>query len=770
MTAHDFAATSAVTTASELRCARDFALKYAGLGWFVFPCGQDKKPLTEHGFLDATTEQAVIEAWWTTWPNAQIGVACGASKLVAIDLDVGKDKNGIEAFDAFLGISPHGSNLVAMTPRQGRHHIYADPTNAYGCAQSAASLQGIDVRGDGGYIIVPSGVAGREWIDDSGLEGVLAAVPDHVLPLLPPRRGSTGPRSKGKMAPAGTATDERFAEVRAALFAIKPSVKRLAGWLQAIFGVHAALDADERGAELVEEWSSGTDVPGQYEEGEPWGTYAVAVLPWKVPPNHRQLIDKETLFAMAIQCGWTWTGEDRADAALQAAINNAPSPADRPTVVDDQPEPFPSTLIEGGDLVSTMVRHIVDTAVVPQPAFALGTVLATLGAVLGRCVQIRGGGGSPARTNIYILNIGDTSSGKNHPRTQCPVLLAKAGMADLIGPREYMSGSSVFATLQSHPAHVAYIDEFGLILQATTGKQAPPHLRAIATALLTLFSSASGRVEGAAYANQRERPMEPITEPCLSLAGFSTPETLIGALSSKNIADGLLGRCLMFPADTSAKKRRGLYHRKAAEAAGAISIDRVVHELAKLRKAVAPHVLPDMGGEAGRRCRDVYWSEDAADYIDRTLLSREEERRAIPRFGGLWARLTEQVSKVALVRAIATNPGCEEIDLPHLLWAEKLVTWCMSRLERLLREHLADSPFEADTLRALQIIRAARDKGLTGSELTRKIRWLKGTERKDVVGTLVETGHVVTKDIRSDRPDGKGKPKVIHYAAEFAPK
>ena len=46
------------------------ALSLAKQGLPVFPCGKDKKPLTPHGFKDATTDPATIEQCWNRYPEA----------------------------------------------------------------------------------------------------------------------------------------------------------------------------------------------------------------------------------------------------------------------------------------------------------------------------------------------------------------------------------------------------------------------------------------------------------------------------------------------------------------------------------------------------------------------------------------------------------------------------------------------------------------------------------------------------------------------------
>lgn len=50
------------------------ALGYAELGLPVFPCNIEKKPLTPHGFKDASTSVDQIKEWWNKWPDASIGM------------------------------------------------------------------------------------------------------------------------------------------------------------------------------------------------------------------------------------------------------------------------------------------------------------------------------------------------------------------------------------------------------------------------------------------------------------------------------------------------------------------------------------------------------------------------------------------------------------------------------------------------------------------------------------------------------------------------
>jgi hypothetical protein len=291
------------TEAHAVSAACTHALAYARIGWHVFPV-RAKKPVTQHGLLDATTDRDTIVAWWRRWPDADPAMDCGRSGVVAVDLDVADDRNGIEALRSHLGADPHGAAFEARTPRGGRHLVYANPDQRFGsCTAALGMSSGVDVRGVGGYVVLPADGNGRAWLGDDPRDGCeLREPPSRIVEFLPPAGRGAARKGRGSMAPAGTASEQRFLEVTRALRTLDPSIPR-AGWLRVIFAVHAALDADERGAELVEQWSACTTIAGQYVPGEPSGTYSVAVLPWKAKKGTPPLVDAETLFFLAKQAG-----------------------------------------------------------------------------------------------------------------------------------------------------------------------------------------------------------------------------------------------------------------------------------------------------------------------------------------------------------------------------------------------------------------------------------------------------------------------------------
>lgn len=138
--------------------AIEYATKYK---WSVFPVRQsDKKPLTPHGCKDAKREIGAIQFWWNKYPDASIGIATGSmSNLIVIDLDLDEDK-GLDGYEE-LRRWEHDNGEFPETVRsitgRGGSHIFFHYTGS-DITNRAGILDGIDVRGEGGYIIAPPSV------------------------------------------------------------------------------------------------------------------------------------------------------------------------------------------------------------------------------------------------------------------------------------------------------------------------------------------------------------------------------------------------------------------------------------------------------------------------------------------------------------------------------------------------------------------------------------------------------------------------------------
>jgi hypothetical protein len=136
---------------------REAAIAYATAGVPVFPIAADgKRPLTKHGFRDATTDRRQVEEWWSPMPSSNVGIPTGAtSGVVVVDVDVHETVTGYPAFSrARRAGLVDGWEILVRSPSGGMHAYFpADGAQSHRSWQAARA--GIDFRGDGGYIIVP---------------------------------------------------------------------------------------------------------------------------------------------------------------------------------------------------------------------------------------------------------------------------------------------------------------------------------------------------------------------------------------------------------------------------------------------------------------------------------------------------------------------------------------------------------------------------------------------------------------------------------------
>ena len=144
------------------------ALNYSAKGVAVFPvwwtgttrcacpAGADcsswgKHPLTKHGFVDATTDESQICAWWKKWPRAYIALPTGTENGYDV-LDVDPRNGGEDSFQVVKELGTIPMELVTETGGGG-WHVYFRATRQG--LQSKPVDDGLDWKTLGGYVVLP---------------------------------------------------------------------------------------------------------------------------------------------------------------------------------------------------------------------------------------------------------------------------------------------------------------------------------------------------------------------------------------------------------------------------------------------------------------------------------------------------------------------------------------------------------------------------------------------------------------------------------------
>lgn len=352
------------------------ALDYASAGWHVFPVqpAPGKKPIVKKGFHVATTDEETIRSWWSQWPNAQIGVACGASKLVAIDLDEKPDENvsGSAQLDLLqfeLGMLQCG--LEMQTPRNnGRQLFFSDERQLL--RRRLGVRPGLDVLGEGGYTIVPSPASpGRSWVYGDPLDpGDLTGLSSSWIDELGIGRPATSSRDNAPDAASSRVvlTDTVVADIEEALAHI-PNDER-AEWIRVGMALKST-GAGEQAYDLWVQWSKATasgEVHPKFDEDDQRSQWESLVVARK----NASEVTLPTLFYMAQEHGYTGTvhGTDAPELLLGAAAEIA---AGKPELDLESPMMSQSSItIEDWEDVADMppIEWMVE-ALVPEKSIIL---------------------------------------------------------------------------------------------------------------------------------------------------------------------------------------------------------------------------------------------------------------------------------------------------------------------------------------------------------------------------------------------------------------
>lgn len=160
-----------------------YAQAYAQKGWQTFPLkAKDKIPFVKWADV-ATCDQTMITGWFDNYPDANIGIACGSrSGIVVLDVDAGH--GGYESLTKL--IEKHGAlpeTPVSKTGSGGEHIFFKHP--GIEIRNSAGKLgAGLDIRGDGGYVVAPPSVHPNGNIYEWAVDTDLADMPDWMIEAL----------------------------------------------------------------------------------------------------------------------------------------------------------------------------------------------------------------------------------------------------------------------------------------------------------------------------------------------------------------------------------------------------------------------------------------------------------------------------------------------------------------------------------------------------------------------------------------------------------
>jgi hypothetical protein len=716
------------------------ALAYASFGWAVFPvhsirngkctCGRKactspgKHPLTKHGFKDATTDPAIVATWWKKQPWANIAIATGikSGRLMVIDLDCKPDK-GIDGEETWRQLDEKTPDTVeVLTGGGGRHLYFTYPDNVDLKSGTNVLGPGVDIRAENGYVLVPPSLhaSGKRY------EWEASSDPIDGVPVAPAPLWSMNGHAKGvqptieTINPTELLPAVKVNELRSALAFISSDDRDI--WLK----VGMALKSTNAGQQAYGIWTEWSQQSSKYDPRDQQKT-------WHSIDSSRG-VSLSTIFWMAKQNGWV-------DPNPVVAVNTIENGVNDPVIAPIVEETVPMNLYNPPGVLKSILDYILQTAYIPQPPYALNAALSLAATVLGR----RYCGETKLRTNLYIVSIGTTGSGKEHPREAIRSILDSADCDHLDGGENIASGQGLLTRVSINPSIMFQLDEFGLWMKSLQQKNSGRYNGEIMPTLMKLYTSTNTKYKGTEYANQRERPRVDLTFPCVNIHATTTGETFYSSLSSAEVVNGCLNRLLVV--DTT-DMPEGEERESIKDIAVPPEIIGWIEEVIKQERTRG-----NLKGLSDCAPIRISKSPEAHKLFVQFLRESKARRKAETNLENIYIlrRMYEKADKIATICACAEDLDRLIVTKEHAEWAIQFVTYHTNRLLRLIIDRIADTPFEQSLNDFYRAITDRGERGVTVRELNRDkpFRAYPPRDRGQIVETLVKSGQISLMELKT---------------------
>ncbi len=682
------------------------ALRYASLGYPVFPCVPGgKAPLTRHGCLNATTDAERIRTWWSTRPDANIGMS--TEGLLVVDVD-GVDNPWPDApeQERDLARAP-----MSLTPHGGRHYFFRQPEGSDWRNTTGKIAPKVDTRANGGYVLVPPSVVDGAPYRWATAEGICAPADLHE---------AADTRGAVLDFPVGNKSVPEISDSASAAAQSPPEAPQGAP----VASGGNVIPTGHRNATLARLGGAMRRV------GMSKAEILAALVQVNLDRCQPSLKDREVEKIAASIARYE---PDQVSVAVAenhwGQDNEVADQGTGQSLASEDPGPLPDDLLRIPGFVSEVMDHCLNTAPYPNTVLAFAGALALQAVLAGRKVRDP----DDNRTNLYLLGLAHSSAGKDRPRKLNTEILHAVGLGGQVGGR-FASGEGVQDALFSEPCMLFQTDEIDGMLQSINKARDARHENIMGT-LLTMFSSANSIFPMRRKAG-RESPGA-IDQPCLVMFGTAIPNHYYDALSERMLTNGFFARTIILECGM----------RSQGQAPGIRPVPERVLETAKWWADFQPGTgnLQDWHPEP----LIVPQSGAARAILDGARVEAEQEYARSEAIGdsagtALWGRVAEHARKLALVYAVSEDYQNPEIGRDAAEWASRFAIYQARRMLFMAQSHVAENPFHAECLKLMRKLRSAPMGELSHSVLLKRMKVDAKTFRV-LIGTLEQRGDIETR-------------------------
>jgi len=335
-----------------------------------------------------------------------------------------------------------------------------------------------------------------------------------------------------------------------------------------------------------------------------------------------------------------------------------------------------------------------DCAWRPVPEFSTIGSIGFCSALFGRRYTTPTGLG----LNLYLIGIAGPGFGKDHPLKSMQALMADAGLQHLVGPGDITSDSALEFVLRQGPCFVMPMDEIGVFLQATGGRNAGGYERRIRKVFLDLYTKGDGMwtgkqkvpTQGGRAVN--DNAAEPVYSPTISIMGMSTPTEFYSGITEANLSDGMVARMTVIATDKRPIPRddrmpviptKSLID-EVKRAFTEYPIDKQNMTDHNWRTSTARPVMYQVPWES------VIVRDRWREIEDWQLSAIDED----PSKDGIVSRSAEQTLKLATIRACSRSSANPSVRIDDIEWGWAIVSKSLWNIDAGVSKHMVSSDFE----------------------------------------------------------------------------
>lgn len=414
------------------------------------------------------------------------------------------------------------------------------------------------------------------------------------------------------------------------------------------------------------------------------------------------------------------------------------------------PGPVPDKLLSIPGFIDDVVKLSMQSAPYPNRVLSFTGALALLAFLVGRKVQDK----RDNRSNIYLIALADSGTGKDHPRKVNFNIAFRAGVAGAIGDA-FASGEGLEDALFMHPSMLFQADEFDCIFN--TLKYSKDNRAESINEKLLKFYGASNTIyplRKKASAKKKDGTVHEIAHivnPNLVLLGTAIPQYFYESLSRRVLENGLVARCII----VEAGKRGEAGNPQPITPSD--SLIRAATYLANLdvngnltNEYPKPLIITETP-EATAALREVQLE------CDRRYNFYEAQNEGAAK--ALWARAHEKVCKLAMLHGISGNVYNPLITEKSVRWAWKFIDHLTRRMLYMADSYVYENVFDE---KCQKVIRMLREHGGRIKHAKLLNRFHDSLDNlKKVVETLMEQG-ILTYEMEAT----KTRPSKVYVLLE----